>query len=68
MKNNHHSPRRLTALLLVVASILSLFPSAFSAHLTCYHTPAEHWPLPLTLTVDLSANSVVPLDTFACGI
>ena len=43
MKNNHHSPRRLTALLLVVAVMLSLVPSAFAAQQNSYHDPAEHW-------------------------
>ena len=43
MKNNHYSPRRLTALLLVVAVMLSLIPSAFAAQQNSYHDPAEHW-------------------------
>ena len=38
MKNNHPSPRRLTALLLVIAVMLSLIPSAFAAQQNSYLT------------------------------
>ena len=68
MKNNHHSPRRLTALLLVVAVMLSLVPSAFAAQQNSYHDPAEHWQEALNRTNELDANSVVTVETFDCCI
>ena len=68
MKNNHHSPRRLTALLLVVAVMLSLIPSAFAAQQNSYHDPAEHWQEALNRTNELDANSVVTVETFDCCV
>ena len=68
MKNNHHSPRRLTALLLVVAVMLSLIPSAFAAQQNSYHDPAEHWQEALNRTNELDANSVVTRETFNCCV
>ena len=68
MKNNHHSPRRLTALLLVVAVMLSLIPSAFAAQQNSYHDPAEHWREALNRTNELDANSVVTVETFNCCV
>ena len=68
MKNNHHSPRRLTALLLVVAVMLSLIPSAFAAQQNSYHDPAEHWQEALNRTNELDANSVVTVETFNCCV
>lgn len=68
MKNNHHSPRRLTALLLVVAVMLSLIPSAFAAQEDNYHDPAEHWLTALDRTNELDVNSVVTTETFYCNI
>ena len=68
MKNNHHSPRRLTALLLVIAVMLSLIPSAFAAQENSYHDPAEHWLTALDRTNELDVNSVVTTETFYCNI
>ena len=68
MKNNHHSPRRLTAFLLVVAVMLSLIPSAFAAQQNSYHDPAEHWQEALNRTNELDANSVVTRETFNCCV
>ncbi|WP_242957113.1 hypothetical protein [Flavonifractor sp. An82] len=68
MKNNHHSPRRLTALLLVVAVMLSLIPSAFAVQQNSYHDPAEHWQEALNRTNELDANSVVTVETFNCCV
>ena len=42
MKNNHHSPRRLTALLLVIAVMLSLIPSAFAAQENSYMNAVDY--------------------------
>ena len=66
MKNNHHSPRRLTALLLVVAVMLSLVPSAFAAQQNSYHDPAEHWQEANNRTNELDANATVTHETFTC--
>lgn len=68
MKNNHHFPRRLTALLLVLAVMLFLVPSAFAAQQNSYHDPAEHWQEALNRTNELDANSVVTRETFNCCV
>ncbi len=68
MKNNHYFPRRLTALLLVIAVMLSLIPSAFAAQQNSYHDPAEHWQEALNRTNELDANSVVTRETFNCCV
>ena len=67
MKNNHHSPRRLTALLLVVAVMLSLVPSAFAAQQNSYHDPAEHWQEAMDRTNELDSNATITHETFNCG-
>ena len=66
MKNNHYSHRRLTALLLVVAVMLSLIPSAFAAQQNGYHDPAEHWQEAMDRTNEFDSNSVVTVETFDC--
>ena len=66
MKIHHHIPRRLTALFLVMAVMLSLVPSAFAAQEDNYHDPAEHWIEALNRTNELDANSTVTIETFNC--
>ena len=66
MNIHHHTPRRLAALLLVAAVMLSLVPSAFAAQEDNYHDPAEHWMEELNRTNELDANSVVTIETFNC--
>ena len=66
MNIHHHTPRRLAALLLVAAVMLSLVPSAFAAQEDNYHDPAEHWMEALNRTNELDANSVVTIETFNC--
>ena len=63
----HHIPRRLTALLLVAAIMLSLVPSAFAGQQNSYHDPAEHWKEANNRTNELDANAVVTVETFTCG-
>ena len=66
MKIHHHTPRRLMALFLVMAVMLSLVPSAFAAQEDNYHDPAEHWIEALNRTNELDANSTVTIETFNC--
>ena len=66
LKIHHHTPRRLAALLLVAAVMLSLVPSAFAAQEDNYHDPAEHWIEALNRTNELDANSTVTIETFNC--
>ena len=68
MKIHHHIPRRLTALFLVMAVMLSLVPSAFAGQEDSYHDPAEHWQEALNRTNELDANSVVTIETFNCCV
>ncbi len=68
MKTYHHTPRRLTALLLVLAVMLSLVPVAFAAQRPDYHDPAEHWRSSLDRTDELDVNAVVTTETFYCNI
>ena len=71
MKNNHYIPyipRRLAALLLVVAVMLSLVPTAFAAQRPDYHDPAEHWRTSLDRTDELDVNAIVTTETFYCNI
>ena len=67
MKNHHHIPRRLSALLLVLAVMLSLVPTAFAGQQDSYHDPAEHWKEANNRTNELDANAVVTIETFTCG-
>ena len=67
MNIHHHTPRRLAALLLVVAVMLSLVPSAFAGQQNSYHDPAEHWKEANNRTNELDANAVVTVETFTCG-
>ena len=67
MKNHHHIPRRLSALLLVLAVMLSLVPTAFAGQQDSYHDPAEHWKEANNRTNELDANAVVTIETFNCG-
>ena len=68
MKNNHYTPRRLAALLLVVAVMLSLVPTAFAAQRPDYHDPAEHWRTSLDRTDELDVNAIVTTETFYCNV
>ena len=68
LKIHHHIPRRLTALFLVMAVMLSLVPSAFAGQEDSYHDPAEHWQEALNRTNELDANSVVTIETFNCCV
>ena len=67
MKIHHHIPRRLTALFLVMAVMLSLVPTAFAGQQDSYHDPAEHWKEANNRTNELDANAVVTIETFTCG-
>ena len=67
MKNHHHISRRLSALLLVLAVMLSLVPTAFAGQQDSYHDPAEHWKEANNRTNELDANAVVTIETFTCG-
>ena len=67
MKHVHRFPRRLTALFLVLAVTLSLFPTAFAGQMDSYHDPAEHWQQALDRTDELDANAVVTQETFYCA-
>ena len=67
MNIHHHTPRRLAALLLVAAVMLSLVPSAFAGQQNSYHDPAEHWKEANNRTNELDANAVVTVETFTCG-
>ena len=67
MKTYHHIPRRLTALLLAMAVMLSLVPSAFAGQQNSYHDPAEHWKEANDRTNELDVNAVVTVETFTCG-
>ena len=67
MNNYHHFPRRLTALLLAMAVMLSLVPSAFAGQQNSYHDPAEHWKEANDRTNELDVNAVVTVETFTCG-
>ena len=66
MKIHHHTPRRLTALFLVMAVMLSLVPSAFAAQEDNYHDPAEQWVGALNRTSQLDVNSSVTIEACNC--
>ena len=60
------SGKRTAALLLVVALVFSMLPTAFAAQQNSYHDPAEHWMQASGRTNELDANSVVTHETFTC--
>lgn len=61
--------KRLSAMLLVVALMLSMFSmTALAAQENGYHDPAEHWLTANNRTNELDANAVVTYETFNCAV
>lgn len=61
--------KRMTALMLVLVLVVSLFSTtAMAAQEDNYHDPAEHWLSAVNRTNELDANATVTHETFVCSI
>lgn len=61
--------KRLTAMFLLVALVLSMFSmNAFASQEDNYHDPAEHWLTASNRTNELDVNAVVTHETFNCTV
>lgn len=61
--------KRMTALLLVLIAVVSLFSgTALAAQVDEYHDPAEHWLTALNRTDELDVNATVTYETFYCDL
>ena len=52
------SGKRTAALLLVMALVFSMLPTAFAAQQNSYHDPAEHWMQASGRTNELDATAL----------
>lgn len=60
--------KRMTAMLLVLITVISMFSgTALAAQVDEYHDPAEHWLSAMNRTNELDANATVTHETFYCA-